>query len=148
MFQWEFDETLAGVVALMLSEKPGAALLTNMGRMTGTVLGTLVGFVLYSALHRCDRVVEKCLALFFFEWGANFMYYYSDQFAHIGVLLAVFGGKILIMKCEENLTREEHVAMQAAAYIQFYKLAVALGLVSMVDVIFLQRPASVMARES
>jgi len=146
-YLFNFNSAMPSFVALMLSDKPGAALLGNLGRIQGTVLGTLVGNVLYIALHDCDEWVLKFIAFFIFEWGACFVYYYSDQFSAIGALLAIFGGSVLITHCDSELSLGDISALKVAAYDQFYMLALALATVTIVDLVFRGKSAAILSQE-
>lgn len=144
---YNFDSSMPGYVTLMLSAKPGAALMGNLSRIQGTVLGMLTGSVLYILLHDCHQWGYRCAFLFVFEILANFVYYYSSQFGSLGGLLAVFGGKLLIASCQSNLTGDELSDRKIGAYHQFHMVAEALVIVMVVDLIFQRKAASEMARE-
>mmetsp|Transcript_110753 Transcript_110753/g.352821 ORF Transcript_110753/g.352821 Transcript_110753/m.352821 type:complete len:853 (-) Transcript_110753:23-2581(-) len=154
LFVWDFNHVAAGYLALMLSQKPGAALHSNLGRMQGTILGVLVGNVLFTnlvALHSPDVVFYcQCVALFLFECFANFIYHSSEDFGNIGGLLAVFGGKVLlrVLTTTRTLESKDILTMEGAAYEEFFYLVVGLALLTSLDMLLLQKPASCMAREA
>jgi len=146
IFCFNFDSSMAGFVCVMLSNRPGSSLMNNLGRIQGTVLGTLAGDVFYSLLHGCDLIGMRIGALFIFECASNFVYHYSGEFGFIGGLLGVFGGKILVRKCESVLSFEEQMTEAAMSYETFQTLGYALAVISFVDLLFLNEPASAMAR--
>jgi len=148
LFFYHYDGGMAVFVALMMSTTPGAALTKNLGRMQGTVLGMLVGNVLYMFLSMHSGWAWQCIAIFLFEMVTLFIYFYSETYAHIGCLLAIFGGKVLIQPCSQNFTDKDKLMRDAMAYHSFYMLAMALGIITAVDLIFFSQPASAMAREA
>jgi len=145
---WDYDSSMAGYVALMVSAKPGAALLQNLGRMQGTVLGMLVGNILFSTLGSKEHFYVQCVAILVFEFCTNFIYHSSEEFGAIGALLAVFGGKVLMQQGTDEVSPEDLLHMESAAYHQFYMLAIGLAVNTLTDMILLSAPASTMAKEA
>jgi len=147
LFGQGYNMQIPTFVSLMLSKDIGAALRMNMGRMQGTVLGMLIGYILFEYLHSCETIFVclRIMAQLTFQVCVQFIHYYSSEFGFIGLLLAIFGGKALAQPCEETIDRAAAVDF---AFHSFKSVAMALGIVTAVDMLLKREMASVMARKS
>lgn len=149
----DFDNVTSVNVALMLTTTVGGALPLGLKRVQGTVLGLIVGKMMGQFLRISDWVPLKCSVLFFYELIPLFIRHFSDEHRIVGTLLAIFGGKQLMIKHSQLPTdeaaRETAIQMQdIIAYHQIYMLAIGLGITTLIDMAMNRQPSDKMAVEA
>eukprot|EP00441_Pelagodinium_beii_P017411 CAMPEP_0197664710 /NCGR_PEP_ID=MMETSP1338-20131121/58799_1 /TAXON_ID=43686 ORGANISM="Pelagodinium beii, Strain RCC1491" /NCGR_SAMPLE_ID=MMETSP1338 /ASSEMBLY_ACC=CAM_ASM_000754 /LENGTH=801 /DNA_ID=CAMNT_0043243405 /DNA_START=254 /DNA_END=2659 /DNA_ORIENTATION=+ len=99
------DAGLAGLAALLLSESMGSAVLKDMSRIQGLVIGTVMCRILGSLILGCEWywVAAHILLHFFWVFGCLFVMHHSKAFSTAGCLGAALGtATLLSVKCSEN----------------------------------------------
>jgi len=104
------DETLikkhspgvSSTAAVLISViKP--SMTTNLDRLQGVVLGTVVGQLVFNSLGYCTWWGYLGISLSLFVWttGTLYMYYNSVKYSLVGCLLAAFGSANFLQGCTE-----------------------------------------------
>jgi hypothetical protein len=93
-------------VAVLLSNFVGSAMVKNLARLQGVVLGIVLGNLLYAFLAWCYWWGHLLvgLALYFWTLMGLFMYFHSTNYSTVGLLLAVFGAQGLLKPCANEDT--------------------------------------------
>eukprot|EP00913_Durusdinium_trenchii_P032530 g30455.t1 len=88
---------IAKATATLLSKFPGSALVKNLNRIQGVVLGTVFGQLLDTIFHRSavcscwnEILLGCCFASYIF--ATVFIHFYVTDFAILGIQMANFGG--------------------------------------------------------
>ncbi|CAE7898336.1 unnamed protein product, partial [Symbiodinium necroappetens] len=136
---------IAKATATLLSKNQGSALVKNLNRIQGVVLGTIFGQLIDTIFHRSitcryadvnDLLLGACFALFMYV--TMFIRFHVSEFAIMGVQMANFGGQeMLVGSCGEERN------MEALDSVTVNLLAIVF-LVS-VDLLFARERASDMA---
>jgi hypothetical protein len=94
----KFDAGIATTASVLLSKFLGSAMVKNLGRVQGVVLGTVVGQIAHAMLESCEAQSIGFLALILFCYSCItlFTYYSSTQYSYIACLLAAFGGQTML----------------------------------------------------
>jgi hypothetical protein len=95
----------AGTVALLISTGFGSAVVKNLNRLQGVVLGTFFGQLAYAFLAWCTLGGYISVAAFVFAWllVSLFTYYNSVQFGGVACLLAAFGVQGVLLGCSNEV---------------------------------------------
>ncbi|CAE7947784.1 unnamed protein product [Symbiodinium sp. KB8] len=105
---------IAKATATLLSKNQGSALVKNLNRIQGVVLGTIFGQLIDTIFHRSitcryadvnDLLLGACFALFMYV--TMFIRFHVSEFAIMGVQMANFGGQeMLVGSCGEERNME------------------------------------------
>merc|ERR1719329_92872 len=100
-----YNAALASTICVLLTKSLGGALSNNLKRLQGVVLGTVIGQVAYALLAWCVWWGYISVTAFVFSWSlvALYMYYHSDNFSTVGLLLCVFGNASLLQGCSDSV---------------------------------------------
>lgn len=100
-----YNAALASTVCVLLSKSLGGALANNLKRLQGVVLGTVIGQVAYALLAWCVWWGYLSVGTFVFVWSfvALYMYYHSDNYSTVGLLLAVFANGSMLQGCSDEI---------------------------------------------
>lgn len=140
------NPSIASTIAVLLSKFAGSALTKNLGRLQGVVLGTVVGQILYSFFGYCTAwgymSIASCLAI----WNvmALFIYYNSQDYSYVGLLLGVFGSKGLLQGCQSGVSNFE----PSLAYNSVVDTIIAISIILAMDTFFASERASQLTYES
>jgi len=95
----------AGTVALLISTGFGSAVVKNLNRLQGVVLGTFFGQLAYALLAWCTMGGYISVGVFVFAWllVSLFTYYNSVQFGGVACLLAAFGVQGVLLGCSNEV---------------------------------------------
>jgi hypothetical protein len=95
----------AGTVALLISTGFGSAVVKNLNRLQGVVLGTFFGQLAYALLAWCTMGGYISVGVFVFAWllVSLFTYYNSVQFSGVACLLAAFGVQGVLLGCSDEI---------------------------------------------
>ena len=135
---------IAKATATLLSKFPGSALVKNLNRIQGVVLGTVFGQLVDSIFHRStecswwnEALLGCCLATYIF--ATVFIHFYVTDFAIMGIQMANFGGtEMMAGECGE---KED----TGKAYSKITTNLLAIIFIVLVDLIFASERASDMA---
>jgi len=100
-----YNAALASTICVLLTKSLGGALANNLKRLQGVVLGTVIGQVAYALLAWCVWWGYLSVGAFVFVWSfvALYMYYHSDNYSTVGLLLAVFANSSMLQGCSEEI---------------------------------------------
>lgn len=100
-----YNAALASTICVLLTKSLGGALANNLKRLQGVVLGTVIGQVAYALLAWCVWWGYLSVATFVFVWSlvALYMYYHSDNYSTVGLLLAVFANGSMLQGCSDDV---------------------------------------------
>jgi len=136
---------IAKATATLLTKYQGSALVKNLNRVQGVVLGTVFGQLVDTIFHRSitcqytyvnETLLGAVFALFMFV--TLFVHFHVDDFAIMGLQMANFGGQeMLVGSCGEEQDAE---ALQSVTV-----NLLAIGFLVLVDLVFAQERASDMA---
>jgi len=90
---------IAATSSLLLSKFTGSAIVKNLGRVQGVVLGMVAGQIIKSFFHTCDwyNVVLLGLVAFLWSFGLLFVWHNgSPQTSFVGSLAACFGLSMIL----------------------------------------------------
>mmetsp|Transcript_21892 Transcript_21892/g.49932 ORF Transcript_21892/g.49932 Transcript_21892/m.49932 type:complete len:897 (-) Transcript_21892:157-2847(-) len=142
----------AGTTALLISNFAGSALLKNLGRLQGVVIGNIVPHFIREMLgESCDpfQIVTRCVTVLLFEVAANYVYYSSPAFGYIGCLVAAFAAPNLIYPCTAHQTAEQaeaqEVGFKQTAFKKIVETTIAVCVMTGVDTVLAPDRASAKA---
>lgn len=100
-----FNPALASTICVLLTKSLGGALGNNLKRLQGVVLGTVIGQVAYALLAWCVWWGYISVAAFVWLWSlvGLYMYYHSDNYSTVGLLLVVFANSSLLQGCSDEV---------------------------------------------
>jgi len=100
-----YNAALASTICVLLTKSLGGALANNLKRLQGVVLGTVIGQVAYALLAWCVWWGYLSVGTFVFVWSlvALYMYYHSDNYSTVGLLLAVFANGSMLQGCSDEI---------------------------------------------
>merc|ERR1719265_2002485 len=100
-----YNAALASTICVLLTKSLGGALANNLKRLQGVVLGTVIGQVGYALLAWCVWWGYLSVGTFVFVWSfvALYMYYHSDNYSTVGLLLAIFANSSLLQGCSDEI---------------------------------------------
>uniref|UniRef100_A0A7S2JJ34 Uncharacterized protein n=1 Tax=Zooxanthella nutricula TaxID=1333877 RepID=A0A7S2JJ34_9DINO len=128
-----YNAGIACTASVLLSKFVGSAMVKNLGRIQGVVLGTVVGQLVHATLGAsCDTLGLAAVALCLFLYGVLtlFTYYNSTQYSYIGCLLAANGcGTMLLGGCGSRSLDKE------GSYDTISGTVVAIALIVVYDVL-------------
>jgi len=103
-----YSSTAAGTTAyLMAAEgKGGSAIMKNVARFQGTGGGTIIGQLLFTTLMTCAWYggIIGFGVVVIYEFFAFYLYFSSQSFGYVGLLLAAYGAEHMIMGCSSQDT--------------------------------------------
>jgi hypothetical protein len=101
-----YNASLAGTVSVLLSNFAGSAMTKNLSRLQGVVIGIVLGNLLYAFLGWCTWWGHLLVAIAIYCWTllGLFMYFHSEQYSTVGLLLVVFGAQALMRPCSNDDT--------------------------------------------
>jgi len=143
-----YDASIACTVSVLLSKFVGSAMVKNLGRIQGVVLGSIVGQIVHSLFDSTDTwsVVTLAGCLFVYALVTLFTYYSSEQYSYLGCLLAGFGcGQMLIGTGGAHVA---HSLDKAGGYDKISTTVCATSLVVLFDMVFPPGRASEFAHKS
>ena len=100
-----YNAALASTICVLLTKSLGGALANNLKRLQGVVLGTVIGQVAYALLAWCVWWGYLSVGAFVYVWSlvALYMYYHSDNYSTVGLLLAVFANGSMLQGCSDEV---------------------------------------------
>mmetsp|Transcript_91612 Transcript_91612/g.231111 ORF Transcript_91612/g.231111 Transcript_91612/m.231111 type:complete len:872 (+) Transcript_91612:72-2687(+) len=140
-----FDASIATTASVLLSKFIGSAMVKNLGRVQGVVLGTVVGQIAHATLGSCEAwsIGALALVLFFYSCITLFTYYSSTDYAYLACLLAAFGGSgMLSGGCGT------HSLDKGASYDAILSTVCAISLIVVYDILLPSGRASDMAHKA
>jgi hypothetical protein len=101
-----YNASIAGTVAVLLSKFAGSAMTKNLARLQGVVIGIVLGNLLYALLAWCYWWGHLLVAIALYLWTLMglFMYFHSENYSTVGLLLVVFGAQALLRPCSNSDT--------------------------------------------
>jgi hypothetical protein len=135
-----YNASLAGTVAVLLSNFAGSAMTKNLSRLQGVVIGIVLGNLLYAFLGWCYWWGHLLVALALYMWTllGLFMYFHSENYSTVGLLLVVFGAQALLRPCSNDDT-------DPSGHGLIVNVTVAICIMTIVDLFLSQERASDMA---
>jgi uncharacterized membrane protein YccC len=90
---------------VLLSKSLGGAVANNLKRLQGVVLGTVIGQVAYALLAWCVWWGYLSVGTWVFVWSlvTLYMYYHSENYSTVGLLLAIFSNSSLLQGCSDEI---------------------------------------------
>jgi len=137
-----YSAGIACTSGLLLTKFVGSAATKNVQRIQGVVIGTIAGQLVHAYLGYCNVGAYCVMAAFMGIWLAVTLYIYIHYGNSVFLLLAAFGSKAMMQKCdngEEDPTVEYHGVVYTC---------MALFITIAVDAVLAQKPASTMASEA
>lgn len=104
----------ASIVSILASSKSvGSAMIRNLSRLEGVVLGVSVGKLVHALTAYCTWYgnVLTILSFFLFLAGSLLLYFHSTNYSYVGCLLAAYGTQMLVTGCVDKV----HIAVDASA---------------------------------
>jgi len=100
-----YNAALASTICVLLSKSVGGALAANLMRLQGVVLGTVIGQVAYALLAWCVWWGYLSVTCFVYFWSlvTMYMYYHSDNYSTVGLLLCIFANGALLQGCSDEI---------------------------------------------
>lgn len=144
-----FSAGIAINVSLLLSQFSGSAMVKNMGRLQGAVLGTILGQIVWVNFAWCNAWREQAtltLCYFFIMFGSIYIMHTSTTYGYIGGLLAVFAASAMLHRCsnEEGLGDSGY----QTAYMRMLMVVMAILIMMLFDMVFSRKRASTLATET
>jgi hypothetical protein len=136
-----YNAAIASTVAVLLSKFVGSAMVKNLARLQGVVIGIVLGNLLYAFLAWCYWWGHLLVGIALYLWTLMglFMYFHSTNYATVGLLLAVFGTSALCKPCaNENTT--------PAGMSSIVNVTVAICIMTIVDILLSPARASDIAK--
>lgn len=101
-----YNASIASTVAVLLSKFVGSAMTKNLARLQGVVIGIVLGNLLYALLAWCYWWGHLAVAVALYLWTlvGLFMYFHSQNYSTVGLLLVVFGSSALLRPCSNEST--------------------------------------------
>jgi len=97
-----YDASIACTASVLLSKFVGSAMVKNLGRIQGVVLGSIIGQIVHALFESCEpwSVTSLTVCLFLYAVATLFTYYHSTEYSYIACLLAGFGcGQMMAGGC-------------------------------------------------
>jgi hypothetical protein len=109
----------------------------NLGRLQGVVIGIVLGNLLYAFLGWCYWWAHLLVGLALYLWTliGLFLYFHSDNYSTVGLLLAVFGAQSLLRPCSNADT-------DPAGHGMIVNVTVAISVMTIVDIFLSPERAS------
>lgn len=100
-----YNAALASTICVLLTKSLGGALANNLKRLQGVVLGTVIGQVAYALLAWCVWWGYLSVGTFVLVWSfvTLYMYYHSDNYSTVGLLLAIFANSSMLQGCSDEI---------------------------------------------
>lgn len=138
-----FNPAIASTVSVLLSQFVGTALVNNLNRLQGVVLGLIVGQVAYALLGWCTLWGHLSMGVTLLVWElcSLFVYYHSEQYSTVGLLLAVFGASGMLQGCSEDIFDPRN------SFYAIINCTAAIFVMGFVDVVLTPKRVSDMARD-
>merc|ERR1719161_2590140 len=132
-----FNGGIAVNAAFLIGSVPGSALVGNLKKFQGIVLGTAGGQLIYPIIHAASGLGPAVIgaALFIFIYATSMIKFGSADFALVGMLLGVFGsGQMLAPPGGSHNVSAE----LAAAYQGIIMAVISILTMTVVDIILAQ----------
>jgi hypothetical protein len=135
-----YNASLASTVAVLLSKFAGSAMTKNLARLQGVVIGIVLGNLLYALLAWCFWWGHLLVAIALYLWTLMglFMYFHSENYSTVGLLLVVFGAQALLRPCSNSDT-------DPSGHSLIVNVTVAICIMTIVDLCLSRTRASDMA---
>jgi hypothetical protein len=135
-----YNPSLAGTVAVLLSNFAGSAMTKNLSRLQGVVIGIVLGNLLYAFLGWCYWWGHLLVAVALYCWTllGLFMYFHSENYSTVGLLLVVFGAQALMRPCSNDDT-------DPSGHGLIVNVTVAICIMTIIDLLLSQARASDLA---
>lgn len=139
-----YNPAVAGLCCVLLSAQIGGALQNNLKRLQGVILGVVLGQILYATLAWCSPFgyIAVGLTCFLWSWFSLYMYFYSEGYSTVGLLLGVFGNGALLKGCSDEQYNP------TAAYYSLLNVVFGLAIMTTIDFILIPAQPSAMATEA
>jgi hypothetical protein len=133
----KYNAAIASTVAVLLSKFVGSAMVKNLGRLQGVVIGIVLGNLLYAFLGWCYWWGHLLVGLALYLWTliGLFLYFHSTNYSTVGLLLAVFGAQSLLRPCSNADT-------EPAGHGMIVNVTVAISVMTIVDIFLSPERAS------
>eukprot|EP00933_Yihiella_yeosuensis_P031529 TRINITY_DN250_c2_g1_i2.p1 TRINITY_DN250_c2_g1~~TRINITY_DN250_c2_g1_i2.p1 ORF type:complete len:856 (-),score=137.58 TRINITY_DN250_c2_g1_i2:198-2765(-) len=94
-------EAIAVSSACLLARFTGSALVADLNRIQGVVLGTVMSNIFHSVFNDCApwAIAGNAMTLFLFSTAGLFMYFHLVRYAKIGYFMAGFGSSTFLQSC-------------------------------------------------
>jgi len=132
---------IATAVAALLSKFYGSAIVKNLQKLQGVVLGTVGGQLVVAAFHPCHQFTEAGIGTMFFFWMmiAMYLHFHHEEYAAMGIQLANFGGTAMMSStCAESGDKLQPFSKIAGSII-------AMSIMLVIDLVFARDRASDLA---
>lgn len=99
------NAALASTICVMLSKARGSALTANLKRLQGVILGNVIGQLFYAMLAWCVWWGYIAVGTTVLVWTtiSLYLYYHSEGYSTVGILLCVFGASSLLQGCSDEV---------------------------------------------
>eukprot|EP00747_Dinoflagellata_sp_TGD_P145733 gnl/TRDRNA2_/TRDRNA2_176614_c7_seq28.p1 gnl/TRDRNA2_/TRDRNA2_176614_c7~~gnl/TRDRNA2_/TRDRNA2_176614_c7_seq28.p1 ORF type:complete len:946 (+),score=171.07 gnl/TRDRNA2_/TRDRNA2_176614_c7_seq28:86-2923(+) len=136
---------IACTVSILLSKFVGTAMVKNLDRVQGVVLGTLLGTIVHYLVATCTfwGLVFYSVVAWIWTSYSLFLYYHSQKYSTVGCLLAAFGMQTLLIPCEGH---DEFNS--GSAYLGICTVVISLIIMVAVDLLIASERASTKAHRA
>lgn len=126
------NASLSSTICVMLSKARGSALTANLKRLQGVILGNVIGQLFYALLAWCVWWGYLAVGTTLFVWTSIslYLYYHSEGYSTVGILLCVFGASSLLQGCSDE------VFNPTGAYYGIVNVTAGLIILVIVDTLF------------
>merc|ERR1719439_125338 len=136
-----FQGGIAVNAAFLIGSVPGSALVGNLKKFQGIVLGTAGGQLIYPIIHAASGLGPAVIgaAVFIFIYATSMIKFSSADFALVGMLLGVFGsGQMLAPPGASDCDLKCVMAQLAGAYSGIIMAVISILTMTVVDIILAQ----------
>eukprot|EP00928_Gymnodinium_smaydae_P032221 TRINITY_DN2339_c0_g4_i1.p1 TRINITY_DN2339_c0_g4~~TRINITY_DN2339_c0_g4_i1.p1 ORF type:complete len:656 (-),score=82.87 TRINITY_DN2339_c0_g4_i1:50-1864(-) len=108
-----YDAGISSTVVVLAGTKHiGTAMIKNLDRTTGVILGTVFGEVLFGLFGCCSfwGYLLLSICLFNYMLATLLMYFHSPRYQYVGCLFAAFGVQKMIMGCTYKAQRSGYAS--------------------------------------
>eukprot|EP00747_Dinoflagellata_sp_TGD_P119093 gnl/TRDRNA2_/TRDRNA2_172946_c0_seq1.p1 gnl/TRDRNA2_/TRDRNA2_172946_c0~~gnl/TRDRNA2_/TRDRNA2_172946_c0_seq1.p1 ORF type:complete len:879 (-),score=130.51 gnl/TRDRNA2_/TRDRNA2_172946_c0_seq1:274-2910(-) len=138
-----YDPAIAGALSIVISPALGSALQDNLMKIQGMVVGTIMGQLIDTVFGWCSLWTACCKAamMLMFVWVSLFIHYDGVVFNKVGMLLAIFGCKVMIVNCKDS-DPADYVLPAESTHHGLFIVVVAIVLLFLVDFMFASKTAA------
>jgi len=139
-----YDASIACTASLLFSAAAGSAIVKNLQRVQGVVLGIVCGQLLHRMFISCAWYNSLVISGSLLLWTTinTFIYYNSASYATIGCLLAAFGAQKMLGGCHSASAGSDTDAHLLLVYSSIMTTVIAVALIMGIDVLLCQTRAS------
>lgn len=139
-----YNPAVAGLCCVLLSAQIGGALQNNLKRLQGVIMGVVLGQILYATLAWCSPFgyIAVGTTCFLWSWFSLYLYFYSEGYSTVGLLLGVFGNGALLKGCSDEFYNP------TAAYYTLLNVVFGLALMTTTDFLLIPKQPSQMATDA